>query len=55
MLDVNCIEGLPDYSKIFYTTCLNIFSEFDDEIVKKGCYYDASYYRKEVCLTDFMK
>nr|AZL40028.1 guaiene synthase [Thapsia villosa var. laciniata] len=45
-LNVDCIEGLPDYSKICYSTSLNIFSEFDEEIVKQGGYYDVSYHKE---------
>ncbi|KAL8091193.1 hypothetical protein AgCh_040338 [Apium graveolens] len=41
--DVDCIKGLPDYSKICYTTSLKFFKEFEEEIVKQGSYYDVSY------------
>ena len=53
-LSVDCVEGLPDHSKICYTTSLNIFSEFDEEIVKQGGYYDVSHIKKVVCLPNFM-
>ncbi|KAL8091203.1 hypothetical protein AgCh_040340 [Apium graveolens] len=42
-LDVDCTEELPDYSKICYITYQSIFREFEEEIVKHGGYYDASY------------
>lgn len=48
-LDVDCIKGLPDYSKICYSTYLNLFREFDEQIVKQGGYYDVSYYKEAVC------
>lgn len=45
-LDVDCIQGLPDYCKICYNINLNVFSEFDEELVKQGSYYDLSFYKE---------
>ncbi|KAL1803480.1 hypothetical protein DCAR_0935180 [Daucus carota subsp. sativus] len=46
-LSVDCIEGLPEHSKICYTTNLNIMSEFEEDIVKHGGYYDVSDFKEE--------
>ncbi|XP_020416962.1 (-)-alpha-pinene synthase-like isoform X2 [Prunus persica] len=45
--DVNCMDELPDYMKIFYQTLMNLFNEIEEEMVKKGNSYRV-YYAKEV-------
>lgn len=47
--DVDSMNGLPDHCKMCYSTSLNVFSEFDEEIVKQGSYYDVSYLKEAVC------
>lgn len=46
--DLQSIEGLQGHSKVCYITCLNVLREFDDEIIKKGRYYDVSYLKEVV-------
>ncbi|KAM5559431.1 (-)-alpha-pinene synthase-like [Rosa sericea] len=41
--DVNCIDELPDYMKIFYRRLLNVCSEIEGEMVKQGTSYRVHY------------
>ncbi|XP_062023570.1 (-)-alpha-pinene synthase-like isoform X2 [Rosa rugosa] len=41
--DVKCIDGLPDYLKIFYHELLNLFNEIDKLMSKEGRSYRVSY------------
>lgn len=45
-LNVDNIDGLPDHCKMCYSTALNVFNEFDEQIVKQGSYYDVSYLKE---------
>ncbi|KAL1805546.1 hypothetical protein ACET3Z_028614 [Daucus carota] len=45
-LSFDCIEGLPDYSKTCYSSTLNLFNEYNEEIMKQGGYYDLSSYKE---------
>ncbi|KAL8091204.1 hypothetical protein AgCh_040341 [Apium graveolens] len=45
-LDVDSMNGLPDHCKMCFSTTLNVFSEFDEEIVKQGSYCDVSYLKE---------
>lgn len=48
-LDSDSMNGLPDHCKMCFSTTLNVFSEFDEEIIKQGSYYDVSHLKEAVC------
>lgn len=48
--DVDCIDELPDYMKIFYRRLLNICNEIEEEMVKQGTSYRVHYAKEAVCI-----
>ncbi|KAK1381837.1 Valerianol synthase TPS8 [Heracleum sosnowskyi] len=45
-LDIESIDGLSDQCKLCYTTLLNVLSEYEEDLVKQGSYYDVYYLKK---------
>ncbi|KAL8091205.1 hypothetical protein AgCh_040342 [Apium graveolens] len=45
-LDFESIDGLADHCKLCYNTLLNVLSEYDEDLVKQGSYYDVYYLKK---------
>ncbi|CBI31267.3 unnamed protein product, partial [Vitis vinifera] len=45
--DINSIDHLPEYMKLFYVTLLDLYKEIDQELEKDGNQYRV-YYAKEV-------
>ncbi|XP_022734497.1 probable terpene synthase 2 [Durio zibethinus] len=37
--DINCIDPLPDYMKLFYSELLNVYKEMEDLMMKQGKLY----------------
>ncbi|XP_022734668.1 (+)-delta-cadinene synthase isozyme XC14-like [Durio zibethinus] len=37
--DINCIDQLPDYMKLFYSELLNVYKEMEDLMAKEGKLY----------------
>lgn len=48
--DVDCIDELPDYMKIFYRRLLNVCHEIEEEMVKQGTSYRVHYAKEAVCI-----
>lgn len=46
--NINCIDNLPDYMKILYTTTLELYEEIEQEMRNEGRVYALNYYVKEV-------
>ncbi|KAK1381856.1 Vetispiradiene synthase [Heracleum sosnowskyi] len=45
-LDIENIDGLPDHSKFCYITLQNVLSEYEEDLVKQGSYYDVNCLKK---------
>ncbi|KAH1143100.1 hypothetical protein AAZX31_12G130900 [Glycine max] len=46
--DICCLDDLPEYMKICYTTLLDCFEEIEEEMVKKEKAYYIKYAKKEM-------
>lgn len=46
--DVDCIDELPDYMKIFYRRLLNVCNEIEEEMVKQGTSYRVHYAKEAI-------
>lgn len=46
--DINCLEDLPDYTKLLYKSLLDVYEEIEQEMKKEGREYTLDPFLKEV-------